>query len=272
MPIDYEAEYNNRARVPEHPGLIAAWAQDALAYRESRTCEAGIAYGEGERHRYDFFPAGDTGPVALFIHGGYWQALNRSFFSHMAAGPNARGIGVAIMEYDLCPQVPMAAIVEQTRQAILHLWRKTGRRVIPFGHSAGGHLTALALAVNWKAFDPASPSDLTPGGLAISGLFDLRPLVGTSINTALGLTEAEAWRLSPLAHVPPPGRTLVAAVGGDESPEYLRQTRTICEAWAPHGMATSQLVLAGTNHFTVIAGLADRQSELTDRLVNLCEV
>ncbi len=101
------------------------------------------------------------------------------------------------MEYDLCPQVPMAAIVEQTRQAILHLWRKTGRRVIPFGHSAGGHLTALALAVNWKAFDPKAPGDLTPGGLAISGLFDLRPLVGTSINTALGLTETEAWRLSP---------------------------------------------------------------------------
>lgn len=271
MQPDYEAEYNNRARVPEHPGLIAGWAKDAAAYREARPHEAGIAYGEGPRHRYDWFPAGEAGPVALFIHGGYWQALDRSFFSHMAAGPNARGIGVAVMEYDLCPHVPMTAIVEQSRQAILHLWRKTGRRVIPFGHSAGGHLTAMALAVNWAALDREAPADLTPAGLAISGLFDLRPLVETSINKALGLDLGEARRLSPADHAPPPGRTLVAAVGGAESQEYLRQSRDICSLWSRQGAEAHYLELAGANHFTVIAGLADRNSALTDRLVSLCE-
>ncbi len=270
MSPDYEAEYNNRARVPEHPGIIAGWAADAAACRAARPFEAGIAYGPGERHRYDLFPAAGDGPVVLFIHGGYWQALDRSFFSHMAAGPNARGLSAAIMEYDLCPNVPMAAIIEQTRMAILDLWRRTGRRVVPYGHSAGGHLTAMALAVDWKALDPAAPGDLTPAGLAISGLFDLPPLVGTTINKALGLSEPEARRLSPIVHTPPAGRRLVAAVGGAESAEYLRQSRDICRVWQQHGIDTTCLELAGANHFTVIAGLADRDSELTDRLVSLC--
>ena len=270
MSPDYEAEYNNRARVPEHPGIIAGWAADAAAYRAARTFEAGLAYGPGDRHRYDFFPVDGDAPIVLFIHGGYWQALDRSFFSHMAAGPNARGLGAAVMEYDLCPNVPMATIVEQTRMAILDLWRRTGRRVIPYGHSAGGHLTAMALAVDWKALDPAAPGNLTPAGLAISGLFDLPPLVGTSINKALGLSEDEARRLSPIVHTPPAGRRLIAAVGGAESAEYLRQSREICRVWMGHGVATTCLELAGANHFTVIAGLADRDSELTDRLVSLC--
>lgn len=272
MQPDYEVEYNNRARVPEHPGLIAGWASDAASYRAACAHEAGIAYGDGPRHRYDLFPAqrGGEAPVALFIHGGYWQALDRSFFSHMAAGPNARGISVAVMEYDLCPAVTMADIVEQTRLAILDLWRRTGRSVVPFGHSAGGHLTAMALAVDWKALDPKAPRDLTPAGLAISGLFDLRPLVGTTVNKALGMTTLEAWRLSPIAHMPPSGRTLVAAVGGAESNEYLRQSREICRDWGYQGVETSYLEIAGANHFTVIAGLADRKSELTDQLVSLC--
>jgi arylformamidase len=269
MSPDYETEYNNRARVPEHPAIITGWARDAAAYRAARPFEGGISYGEGDRQRYDFFPATGEGPVALFIHGGYWQALDRSFFSHMAAGPNMRGLAVAVMEYDLCPHVPLARIVEQTRMAILHLWRKTGKKVIPFGHSAGGHLTAMALAVDWKALDPSAPGDLTPAGLSISGLFDLPPLVGTSINIALGLTVEEARRLSPAIHTPPAGRRLVAAVGGAESAEYLRQGRDICRLWHAHGVETTCLEIEGANHFTVIAGLADRDSELTDRLVSL---
>lgn len=272
MSPDYEAEYNNRARVPEHPALIAGWAADAAAYRAATPHEAGLAYGPGERHRYDLFPAAGAGPVVLFIHGGYWQALDRSFFSHMAAGANARGLTAAIMEYDLCPNVPMATIVEQTRQAILDLWRRTGRPVVPYGHSAGGHLTAMALAVDWKALDSAAPGNLTPAGLAISGLFDLVPLVGTSINKALGLSEAEARRLSPVVHTPPAGRRLVAAVGGAESAEYLRQSREICRIWQSHGARTTGIEIAGANHFTVIAGLADPGSELTDRLVSLCAI
>lgn len=268
--IDYETEYNNRARVPEHPAHIAGWARDAAEYRASAKAELDIPYGESERQKFDFFPAGDgTGPVALFIHGGYWQALDRSFFSHMAKGPNARGIPVAIASYDLCPAVTMTRIAEEIRAAALALWRKTGRKVIAYGHSAGGHLTALLLATDWKALDAGAPDDLVQAGLAISGLFDLPPLLGTSVNTALKMERAEADALSPALLDPNAGTRLIALVGGAESQEYLRQSRLITDLWGTKGCTTHYAEIANANHFTVIAGLAEPASALTDALVEL---
>ena len=102
--VDYEVEYNNRARVPENPVLIAGWAKDAAAYRAQHPPRS-ISYGPGARHVIDLFPADGQGPIVVFIHGGYWQALDSSFFSHLAGGLNAHGIGVAIPSYDLCPDV-----------------------------------------------------------------------------------------------------------------------------------------------------------------------
>ena len=273
MTIDFEAEYNNRARVPEHPALIAGWAADAAAYRAATTHEADIAYGDLPREKYDFFPASRESiePVGLFIHGGYWQALDKSFFSHMARGPNACGMSVAVVNYDLCPAVSMADIVGQMRQAALALWRKTGRQVIAFGHSAGGHLTAMLLATNWKSLDATAPDDLVAAGLAISGLFELEPLVGTSINEKLGLDAVEARRLSPAFLKPNAGTRLTAFVGGAESAEYLRQSHLVVENWAGKGCDMLYGEIAGANHFTVIAGLAETRSELTDALIRLAK-
>lgn len=269
MSLDLEAEYNNRARVPEHPALMTGWVRDAAAYREAWPHEADIAYGTSPRERYDFFPAGEGAPVALFIHGGYWQALDKSFFSHMARGPNARGIAVAVMSYDLCPDVALGRIVDQVRACALALWQRTNHRITAFGHSAGGHLTAMLLATDWKTLDPAAPADLVSAGLAISGLFDLPPLVPTSVNIKLGLDEAEARRLSPAFMRPNTGTRLIAAVGGNESGEYLRQSRLIAENWQPLGCATRDHPLTGANHFTVIASLAETDGELTRLLVDL---
>src|SRR5262249_38361247 len=98
--IDYEAEYTNRARVPEHPAIFAGWTRDAAAYRAEtageRRAELGIRYGTTPRQTIDLFsPAGGgAAPLALFIHGGYWRSLDPSSFSHMARGLNARGIAV----------------------------------------------------------------------------------------------------------------------------------------------------------------------------------
>jgi arylformamidase len=271
MSLDLEAEYNNRDRVPEHPGLIAGWAKDAAAWRSAHGFEGEIAYGASPRERYDLFPAIEDrgGPIVLFIHGGYWQALDKSFFSHMAGGPNAHGLPVAVLSYDLCPEVTLARIVDEIRACVLALWRKTGRRIIVSGHSAGGHLTAMALATDWKALDPVAPADLVPAGLAISGLFDLTPLVPTSVNIKLGLDDAEARRLSPAFMPPNAGIRLVAAVGGAESSEYLRQSQLITETWGRAGCGTRYAEIPAANHFTVIAGLADPDSPLTRMLLDL---
>jgi arylformamidase len=265
--IDYEAEYNNRARVPEHPALIAGWARDAQAWREQQRFHA-VSYGPGPRQTIDVFPSRGEGDLVVFIHGGYWQALDGSFFSHLAAGLNAHGVSVAIPSYDLCPQVSIDDIIAEMRMAARELAR-SGRRLVVSGHSAGGHLAACLLATDWRSVDAALPQDLVRAAYAISGLFDLGPLVKTSVNDALGLDEAAARRASPLFWPAPSHGSLDAVVGGDESAEYHRQGRVIVETWGRAGIQTRVAEIPGANHFTAIAPLADPNSPMTQRLLEL---
>jgi arylformamidase len=265
--VDYEVEYNNRARVSENPALMAGWAKDAAAYRE-RYAPQSIAYGPGARNTIDLFPGNDNGPIVVFIHGGYWQALDGSSFSHCAHGLNTHGIAVAVPSYDLCPHVTVDTIIQQMLAATRELAR-LGRPLVMSGHSAGGHLAACLLATDWPALDPALPKHLVIAAYTISGLFDLVPLVETSINKALRLDRATARAASPLFWKPPEGGSLDAVVGGDESPEYFRQSRTIVDLWGKAGIATRFGTVPDANHFTAIAPLADPASTMVARLKQL---
>ncbi len=268
--IDYEAEYNNRARVPEHPAIMEGWRRDAEAWRVEHPPQV-VPYGPGERQVIDFFPALSGEPsraTVVFIHGGYWQALDRSWFSHLARGLQAHRINVAIPSYDLCPAVRVGDIVDEMRAACRELAR-FDKKLVVAGHSAGGHLAACMLATHWPAVDEGLPAGFVTAAYAISGLFDLKPLIGTSINGALKLDEAEAELASPLSWTPPAGLALDAVVGSEESAEYHRQSATIVERWGAAGVATRYETIAGANHFTVIAPLADPGSAMTRRVAAL---
>lgn len=238
MPIDYEAEYNNRARVPEHPEIFARWTREAEDYRaeamKERRAELGLSYGSSPRQFIDLFsPRPDvTSPLALFIHGGYWRSLDPSLFSHMARGLNAHGVAVGVVGYDLAPEVTIAEIIEQIRHACLFMWLRTGQRIMVYGHSAGGHLAGAMVATEWHELYPKTPEDLVPAAYSVSGVFDLTPLVQITMAQDLRLDEAEARRVSPLFWPAPKGRAFDAVVGGLESSEFLRQSRVIAETWA----------------------------------------
>lgn len=273
--IDYEAEYNNRARVPEYQEIFSRWGNDAETYRRemrrAHRAEIGLQYGAGPRQTIDLFrpAAEDDGPLALFIHGGYWRSLEPSMFSHMARGPNAHGITVAVAGYDLAPQVPVSRIIAQMRQACLFLWERFGRPITVYGHSAGAHLTACLVATDWSEIDSSLPADLTPAGLAVSGIYDLEPLLGISVNSDLRLSTEEARQVSPLRWPIAADRTLDVAVGGDESREFIRQSRELARVWSEAGATTSFTEAPGENHFTVIDPLADPASAMAARLVSL---
>lgn len=264
--IDLEVEYNNRARVPDHPKHIAGWQRDAAAYRQKATCELDLAYGDGERHRIDIFHAasGDgNGPVILFIHGGYWQSLDKSYFSHLARGPNERGFSVAVPSYDLAPAVPLSQIITCIESAANFVMKRTGRTLVATGHSAGGHLVACLMAKPEPLIRPIRAA------MPISGLFELAPLVPTSINKALGLSVEEARRLSPLDWIPPAGGHLAAIVGGAESSEFLRQSRLIADRWSHLGTATHYYEVPGAHHFDVLVGLANPADPIVEILSRL---
>jgi arylformamidase len=264
---DYEVEYNNRARVPENPALMAGWATEAATYRRERAPRV-MRYGRGPRHTIDLFAADGQGPIVVFIHGGYWQALDGSSFSHCAKGLNAHGVDVAVPTYDLCPQVSIDTIIEQMRSAARELAR-LGRPLVISGHSAGGHLAACLLATDWQSLDASLPKELVIAAYAISGLFDIVPLVETSINKALQLDPVTAKAASPLFWKPPTHGSLDAVVGGEESAEYFRQSRTMTETWGAAGLPTRYGAIEGANHFTAIAPLADPASPMVLRLKKL---
>jgi arylformamidase len=252
--VDYVAEYDNRARVPEHPAHFAAWAQDSADWRAERP-PLDLVYGEGERERIDLFEAKNgpgSGPAVLYIHGGYWQAMDRTSSSVCARGLNLTGVSVGVMGYDLCPAISIAGIVAQARAAARALAAHTGKPVVAAGHSAGGHLAACLLALQPEV----------TAAYSISGLFDLRPLIGTPLNKALALDEEEAVRQSPLFWAPPQGKSLDAVVGGAESGEYHRQSRSIAEVWGEAGTKTRYEAVEAANHFTILAPLADPASNM----------
>ncbi len=268
--LDLEAEYNNRRRVPEHAQHAARWQAASAAYRAAARADLDLPYGPGERQRYDLFRAGAAeAPLVVYIHGGYWQRGDRKDYAFIAKALNAGGIDVALPSYTLCPAATVAAIIEELRLCLADIWRKTGKHPVITGHSAGGHLTAAMVGTEWSKV-AGVPADLVRAGVAISGVFELEPLIPTSINDLVGFDQASARAASPLLWAPPPkGRALVAAVGGDESSEFLRQSRLIADAWARAGLATECLVVPGTNHFTVVDELTKPASALFGAVVRL---
>ena len=268
--LDYEAQYNNRARVPEHVDINARWSAASAAYRTQKTGQLELAYGPGARQRYDFFPGhADSAPLVVYIHGGYWQRGDHKEYAFLARELNAAGLSVALPSYSLCPTVSVMDIVGELRQFLIELWQRTRVHPLVVGHSAGGHLTAAMLATDWGGI-PGVPTDLVRAGYALSGVFDLPPLVETSLNAALGLTAETAHAASPMFWPPPSkARVFAAAVGGLESEEFLRQSRAIARTWRQAGVTAEDVVVANTNHFTIVDELARGTSPMFKSVVAL---
>ena len=262
-----EREYNLRAAFPDHPQWFARWAAESAAARARLAARLDLRYGSGPKQTIDLFPAENARGALLFVHGGYWRALDKSEHSFVAPPLVAAGIGVAVMNYDLCPDVDIARIVEECREAVVWLRREGARygapaeRLVVSGHSAGGHLAAMLIATDWDAMGLPRP---IAGGVAISGVFDLEPLVEVSFNTDLRLDAPRARALSPI-HVRPcePGPILLAA-GENETREFIRQSRLLWERWPecrPAG-SSGPLLVPARHHFSVLSDLGDAESPL----------
>jgi arylformamidase len=265
-----ERGYNNRAAVPDHPQWLARYPALSAAARDALRPTQDLRYGDGPQETLDLFvPAGPARGTLVFIHGGYWRALDKADFLFVATPFVAAGCAVAAINYDLCPAVSIATIVEECRRALGWIVREGPRhganagRIVVAGHSAGGHLAAMLLATPARAWG----LDRHPvaGAASISGVHDLRPLTLFSFNADFRLDDAEAARMSPVLAQPATDAPIVVAVGADETSEFLRQAGLLWEAWPanrPRG-ACGPMLVPDRNHFSVIADYADAQSALT---------
>ncbi len=273
-PLDLNIEYNARRTVLDHEEISARWDERAAVYRDEAACELDIAYAGTERSKYDFFPAPGAGPgtpLAVFIHGGYWRARSAKTFSHIARGLNARGICAAIPSYDLVPNVTVPQIIDQMRVFLVKLWEKTGRYPVVAGHSAGGHLASAMLATDWSEIEGA-PEALVTCAFALSGIFDLEPILKIDVNDDVRLTPQSAREASTL-HWPSPrdGLKLVAAVGALESEVFKEQSRRVAEVWGGRGMACDTLEVPGCHHLSVVDAVSTPDHMLFERLVATIE-
>ncbi len=270
-PADKEGlarQYNNRALVPDHAQYFARWGEASARARSIMTSRLDQRYGGMPGESIDLFPArkGD-GTCMMFIHGGYWRSLDKRDFSFLAPAWVDAGVSLAVVNYDLCPAVTIEEIVRQMLRASRWLWLHAEDfgmdqdRLYVSGHSAGGHLAAMLMSALFPVLDPSLPKDLWKGGLAISGIYDLRPLPQLDFLQAdLHLDEAAATRVSP-AFIPPATRApVMTSVGGDESGEFRRQNALLGERW--RSAFAGDIPMPGKNHFSVVDGLADPSSAL----------
>ncbi len=278
-PAWLEAQYNNRARVPDHARHFERWAAASLLARAQGPARLDIAYGAGAGETLDIFPAAARGaPVLMFIHGGYWRSLDKADFSFIAPALNAAGATVVVPNYALCPAVTIGHIALQMTQAVAWVCRHAAAhgadasRLGLVGHSAGGHLATMLLSCRWKDVADDLPVQPLAGALSVSGIYDLEPLRHVpSLTGDLQLTPAAVKRLSPAFFPRPKGGKLFTTVGLDESDEFLRQNALIRDVWGPTAVPVCE-TLPGADHFSIVEGLAERGGrlhELALRLVGL---
>ena len=249
-----DAAYNNTAAVglPKRDAYVAGWSRRSDAIRKTVSARVDLRYGPTARERLDFLPCGTPhAPTLVYIHGGYWQFNDKEPYAFLGESLLPGGFNLVLVEYTLAPEARMDRIAAEIRRAVAWVIDRAKElgadpaRVFVSGHSAGGHLTGVAMNEPRVA-----------GGIAISGIFDLEPIRLNYLNEKLGLDPAEAERNSPLLHLPAQAAPLVVTVGLDELPELIRQSEEYAAAWQKAGLKGRYLPVAGHEHFSILEELA----------------
>jgi arylformamidase len=276
IPIDPELEsnYNNMARRADAGELMQQLSALSAAYRDEADASLDCRYGDHERELVDIFRCGRTeAPLYVYVHGGYWQRGDKSIYSYIAQTFNAAGVDVAVIGYPLCPDVSMTRLLESIRNALAWLYRNatahgiSAARINLSGHSAGGHLTAMAMTTAWPGLASDLPADLLKTAIPISGLYLLEPLRHTTIGAALHLDDDETSRLSPALLPIAQAAPMLTIVGGAETPAFFEQTDRLVESWSRPGFVIDRYVEADSDHFDVVARLQSDDSEIFRRVL-----
>ena len=273
-PEAIELAFNPRATARNVDERVAGYAAASAETRARLDCTLDLRYGPGDKETLDIFPAGTpNAPVHLFIHGGYWRAMDKSDYSFIADVFQPAGATTVLVNYDLCPDVTLDTIVAQTMRAIAWTWRNIGdhggdpNRLYVSGNSAGGHLTAMALAHDWTAED--LPADIIKGAVPITGVHDCEPVPDITVNELVRLDREAARRLSPLRNPPRHALPILVAVGGAEPPLWIAMSKDYAALCREHGLDCEYMELPGHDHFDVSRAVGDAASPLAQAMLRM---
>ena len=271
-----DVQYNNRERVSDYMDYFDKWKSTSEKTRRQLDCRINVPFGDSAAETIDIFPAAEAGaPVCMFIHGGYWQSLDKADFSFLAEGLVPNGVTLVVNNYGLCPHVTMDEITTQNRAAIQWIWTHAAdigvdpNRIHVSGHSAGGHLVGMLMATDWPALGDGAPADLIKSGCAISGLYDMEPIRLCYLNAVLCMGADMSARNTPLTLDYPVRTPMLITHGGLESDEYHRQTREMTALWERLDYPVECVIGEGLNHFSLVDEFARPDSDLTRRQLSL---
>ena len=266
---DWDDAFANMAHIAGSDALPQIWTDRAASYRTSGIkIDVDVPYGEHPREVFDIvWPDVTPKGLLVFIHGGFWIRLDKSYWTHLAEGARANGWAVCMPSYTLAPDARISHMTKQMGRAIEKAATRVAGPIRITGHSAGGHLATRMICDD----TPLSGDTLSrvQGVLSISGLHDLRPLLHTAMNDALGLDEDEAKLESAVLHRPARMVPYCCWVGGGERPEFIRQSELMAQMWSGLDLSASCVVEGALNHFTVIDGLCDPHSAITKALLGM---
>ncbi|TAG45970.1 MAG: alpha/beta hydrolase [Betaproteobacteria bacterium] len=238
---------------------IARYVQDSATARESIPLQADRRYGDAPRALIDFFPAPKQQSVTgllVFIHGGYWQELSKNESCFLAPAWHEAGFAHAVIGYTLAPSATLPQIVDECVAALNWLKAQATSlgfdqdRIVVAGSSAGAYLAAAcATRVSLKGIVP------------ISGIFDVAPLIGTSINVALRLNPVNAAALNLMTTTSQLAPSVVA-YGEIETSEFKRQSRSFAALLNERGVNCECFEIPQRNHFDVVHELSDNGTRL----------
>ena len=260
---DFDAAYENAAHIPGGADYPAMWRERAARFRENApgTVALGVEYGPGHRQRVDlFYPAGTPRGLAVIVHGGYWMKFGPADWSHLARGAVEAGWLAVVPGYTLAPNARIRDIGHEIGRCLDAMAGHAPGPIRLAGHSAGGQIVARLCCVGAPVSEGTTAR--IERTVAISGLADLRPILRTQMHHVLELDKDEVRAESPALLDPLPHVDLVAWVGADERPEFVRQNRLLATAWEPFARSVRCEEEAGRHHFDVVEGLEDAGSPL----------
>ncbi len=271
-----DRQYNNRLQVPTYDIHLRRWEDMSRETVKKFRGLYDIAYGDHERERLDIYPSSKkNSKTLLFIHGGYWQRLDKSLFQFIAEAFLPYGFTVVLITYPLAPSVPLHAIVASCKKAVqwvhanIQQYNGDPDHLYVAGHSAGGHLAVMLMCADRQHSNTIFPGGMVKAVCAMSGLFDLEPIRLSEINEMLELDEHAVAGNSPVRLMPVCPCPMVVAVGADESDEFISQSEALHNSWQKYNVPMELLRLPGINHYSIVESFADKNSPLHAAMLRL---
>jgi arylformamidase len=273
-PEELEKQYNVRdSRADYETKIVPNWVYRSEEARKNLNCELNISYGDSEKQKIDlFYSEKEDDPTLIFFHGGYWQRGDKSVYNFLANSFVEHNINLILVGYDLCPKISITKIVDQSREALVWIWKNSqvlkihSNKIIVSGHSAGGHITGMMMGTDWSKISNDLPIDLIKAGIPISALNLLEPIRYTSINNALNMSQEEAKNQSPIFFPPVTNAMQLVVCGQKETKEFHRQSDIYVDAFKTVNRKIDRYNVPNADHFDEMNDLSNEDSEFFKKI------